>query len=118
MLTAGLSFFGGVIKPPKMVHVGVSDYRIRQVKRLDVLGETDSNNAEILLKKAQAPSVLRDTLVHELLHAVVYASGYFKVADLDRTSEENLVVTLSPWILAILRDNPDLVEYLTQGREV
>ncbi len=99
---------------PKVIYVGTADYEVKQKGQLDLLGETRSEHAEILIRRKQAPSVKRETLMHELLHAIIYASGMVHHFKLDHDTEEELVSALSPWILQLLRDNPYLVEYLTE----
>lgn len=55
---------------------------------------------------------IRDSLLHELLHAIWSESGLCCTIGEERI-EEHLVHTLASAILALLRDNPALVRYLT-----
>lgn len=105
------------MKLPKTLFVGAADYEVRQVKRLDVLGETNTESTSILIRSGQSPSCQRDTVLHEALHAIVFQSGLHKVFGLNHEEEEKLVVTLTPWVLALLRDNPLLVDYLTEAEQ-
>lgn len=107
-------------KTPKVVYVGPADYDVTLVKKLDLMGETDSNNTEILLRLALSPSAARGTLVHELLHAVLFESGLDKhTFNLGEPAEqERLVAGLAPWIYAVFfLDNPDLTAYLSEQRK-
>ena len=99
---------------PKTVFIGAADYRIVEKRHFDLLGETENVDCRIKLRAKQAPSCKRDTLLHEVLHAIIFCSGMVKTEDLSHEAEERLVRQLSPWILALLRDNPQLVSYLTE----
>ena len=101
------------MKPPKVIYIGAADYEVRTRKTLDLLGETDNTNTEIMLKRDQSAACRRDTLLHEVMHAVVFLSGYGH--DLKHADEERLVRTITPWILAVLRDNPELVDFLLES---
>lgn len=106
------------MKPPKVVYVGTFDYDVRLTKDLSssILGETDTDNDLILIRKDQSKANLRDTLIHELLHAVLFAGGISKALDFDHDKEEKLVVLLSPWINALIQDNPELIDYLLAAK--
>lgn len=98
---------------PKLIYVGPFDFEVKQLADMDLLGETHSNDGLIDIKRKQSPANKRDTLLHEVLHAIVFHSGLGH--GLSHDDEERLVVTISPWILAVLRDNPALVDYLLAG---
>lgn len=103
---------------PRVVYVGPHDLRVRVLKRLDVAGQANIDQGEILIRNDLSPSNRRDTLLHESLHAVAYHSGLrTTVLDGDSDLEERIIVTLSPWILQLLQRNPSLVEYLTESHE-
>lgn len=99
---------------PSVVFLGAADYEIVEKKNIDVLGETDDNNTTIRIKRAQSDACKRDTLLHEVLHAVMWLSGGKHVFGLDHEDEEKLIRVLTPWILAFLRDNPESLEYLLE----
>lgn len=56
-----------------------------------------------------APALEADTTLHELLHAAWSVAGLP-----DKATEEQAINSLTPIILCILRDNPDLVRWLVQ----
>jgi hypothetical protein len=63
-----------------------------------------------VIEPGQEDGQKRDSLMHEALHAL------FAMLGLDQewgTKTEGYVTRLSPALLALLRDNPDLVGYLT-----
>lgn len=103
---------------PSSVHVGPVTYDVRQVRKLDVLGETVCDNSEItILRVGQSRASKRVTILHEILHAIIGESalkpdGRHKMV---RDHEEAVVSTLAPWLLQVLRDNPKLIDYLLDG---
>ncbi len=117
-----------MIRPPRRIVVIGQPFDVTVVPR-DVamyngadphcLGMTDVHEAFIQLRAigagGQSPMSQLDTMLHESLHAVFYASGTFgAVFDKDHTKEEPAVGLMAPAILDLLRKNPVLVRYLTQ----
>lgn len=80
-------------------------------------GHTDHLSATILLSPDTVESVTRLTLLHEVMHAatesMMGARDWVNLGD-DRSSREETVIRAweAPF-LSVLRDNPDLVAYLT-----
>jgi hypothetical protein len=98
------------LRPPRNVKVGPHRYRVISDK--DALmeaasGRTDRERLTICLDPTLAGSALADTLVHELVHACL------AVVALGDDVEEQVALALGPGLLALLRDNPKLVKYLT-----
>ena len=71
-------------------------------------------DAEIQVVDNQAPAQARDTMLHEVLHCLFAVSGLFLPVD-QAEEEEKFVSLLTPWLTMLLRDNPELVDYLTAG---
>lgn len=72
-----------------------------------VYGEWDERRMTINLDSDAHIGVMKEALLHELLHAIL--SIY------DKDSEE-LVRVLSPALMQVLKDNPRLVEFLLSQR--
>jgi hypothetical protein len=72
-------------------------------------GRTVPRRLLIQVAADQAAAQARDTMLHEILHAVV-SNTALGMSDAD---EEQLIRTVTPWLLAVLRDNPDLTGFLT-----
>lgn len=53
---------------------------------------------------------VKDTLVHELLHALVHTFNLFP--EDDEEAEEKVVRPLATALVGMLNDNPDLLKYL------
>lgn len=64
---------------------------------------------KIWLDPEQAEDFYAVTLFHEVLHGVFYIAGY-----VGNDNNEEMVTRLSAPLLGVLRDNPELVAFLTQ----
>lgn len=101
---------------PKSVKVGAHAYSIVA----DIHDEEDKHGQTlhvpqvIRVRPAQGASALRDTVLHEVLHAICGAAGSLYVMGVEGDDEERLIRFLTPWILGVLRDNPRLVAYLLE----
>ena len=69
-----------------------------------VYGDVDERACVINLDIDASPEVIRDSILHEILHAILL------MYDKD---DEELVRLLSPMLLAVIRDNPKLMLALT-----
>ena len=97
---------------PKTVKVGAHVYTVlrKPASMLkEQLGECDFDKLIICVRKQLRKSVAKETLLHEVLHATTYPSLNEKTA-----TDEDFVTAMSPVLLQVLQENPDLLEYLTQ----
>lgn len=106
------------MKLPSSLRVGNYRFKVRgkpraEMHRNNADGQFCAATSTILLDKEMDPVNLRDTLLHESLHAVLYAYGLGTMLDLEKEAEEKLVCGLAPALVALLRNNPLLVEALT-----
>jgi hypothetical protein len=65
-----------------------------------VYGEVDERTATINLDIDASPEMIRDSILHEILHAILLM--YNK-------DDEDLVRLLAPMLLQVMRDNPKLM---------
>lgn len=79
----------------------------------DALGHCDRTMLRITLRGPDglAEDKVRETLLHETLHAIIGTSRVWPFDD-HEGREEELVSTLAPLLLDTLRRNPGLVESL------
>lgn len=113
---------GITVTPPKKVKVGPHDYVIEKmttdlVQASNAVGACLEVESKIIYDPGQSQGQVRDTILHELLHAV-WGQTYMdkKYDDNAPDSEGELMIhELAPRILALLRDNPALVKFLTEG---
>lgn len=106
------------MKPPKTVQVGPHPYRIKfddtRCNDIECRGQTDADQLQIILNSKLPTSMVRETVLHELLHACLDVQGV-NVGDkplLDDDEHERLVRGLSPILLDVLRRNRDLAAFL------
>jgi len=77
-----------------------------------LLGLTESERAQITLPDSLAPGPEREVVLHEVLHAI-YQVGGNMIERVERDQlEEDSIRLISPGLLGVLRENPDLVAYL------
>ena len=99
--------------PPTSVRVGPLDFEVVVVngdELEDHFGDMHPDSLRIRLMEGIAPGLERETLMHELMHAAYYASG---LREYETEHEEREVTALALALLAMLRNNPELVAYLT-----
>lgn len=110
------------MKPPAAVTVGPHRYKLtfaesRTVRLSDdtdsAYGECDQKHATIVIDPNQAPTMLRDTVIHELLHACMNLIGATEDPGFDDAAEERIVLRLAPVLLQIVRQRR-LVEWLQE----
>ena len=95
---------------PRYLKIGPFNYTIElhegywNKDDIRVYGEVDERSATINLDVVASPEVVRDSILHEILHAILL------MYDKD---DEDLVRLLAPMLLQVMRDNPKLVLALT-----
>lgn len=104
---------------PSLIWVGALPYTVTYShekimlksaeRNLSLLGNTDNHSLEIIVDDDPQEQVIRDTLLHEVMHCIWNESG---IGDLEMT-EENIVGCITPRLVSVLRINPELVAYLT-----
>jgi hypothetical protein len=72
-----------------------------------IIGECTASKCQIVYSSDQAEQQLKDTILHEAIHAIDYT--------MNLGLEERQVHALAGGVLALLLDNPDFVDYLTNG---
>lgn len=103
------------MKPPKLLYVGPFDFEVKYPSVKDTLGETFADDGLIEIRSTQSAANMRDTMLHEALHAIFFHSGMTQ--GMTRDDEERIIVTISPWILQLLRENPALVRFLLKDSD-
>ena len=93
--------------------VTVRDTPAWDMERNGVDGRFHGSTSLIELRTDVPTTNLRDTLLHECLHGLLYVYGIKPAMGWSEDEEEKLVGLLTPVLLALLRDNKSLVEYIT-----
>ncbi len=104
------------MKLPSRVKVGPHVYRVISDKglgeRASAAGICGADSQEIRIDSALGRTVKKETLLHECGHAA------WTQTELDRKysddDEETVLWSLTPLLLGILRDNPELVRFLLE----
>lgn len=72
------------------------------------MGEADLNKGDITIVPGMEEFDLRDAVLHECMHAILYQQGYSN----EYEAEELYVRPLATGIIALLQDNPELAAWL------
>lgn len=119
------------VETPKTVRIGPYIYRIssdaaewkKHVAKIrkenpedheEACGYTVNLRQLILLDPDQEKDMLADTLLHEILHALYYTSG---LGEIESPTEEQIVFIYSPHLLALLRNNPEILQFMLENRQ-
>lgn len=102
---------------PKVVRVASHAITVAEPHYLEMASNESDGRffptiSRIDVRSDLGPANVRDSLLHECLHAVLYCHGLGKLLELDAEAEEKLVSGLAPAVLALLRRNPELVKFL------
>jgi hypothetical protein len=112
------------MKPPvQSVMVGDVCYTLRfatpdEMELFDSGGKPDFGRTLIfpqiiLLNPTQGPDQLRDTIAHEIFHAILAQTPLAVIPLPEEDAEEALIRAFTPGWLGVLRRNPKLAAYLS-----
>jgi hypothetical protein len=91
--------------PKKSIKVFGQEWEVHYVKGLmaeeSVFGATSESKRAILIDADQSPESASDTLMHEVIHAMLAMSS----VELDDKTEEALCRTLAPAFIDLVRNN-------------
>lgn len=107
---------------PKKIKIGTQIWEVTEQKRKHnsdfqdgTYGYTIDKDNTIVLDAEMAPSIRRVTLLHELLHAIRYIFGGSyrpsKSTSYDEWEHYFIGIYEEP-LLMVLKDNPELMEFL------
>ena len=103
------------LEPPSQVQIGPFTWRIDFVDEINEgrrYGDTNEMQLRIRVATNVPLQQQQDTLVHELLHAIIVTSGasatWKNADDLD----EIVVATCSSLLWQVIRDHPDVCAWL------
>lgn len=103
------------MNPPKVIKLAGTKIEVcklpAEFEGVDC-GQFLSYRNRIDLSGVLAPDVERNTLLHELVHAMLFYGGLRET--LSKRDEELLCNSLAMMLLGILRENPSLVRYFTE----
>jgi len=103
-------------KYPKKIKIGPYNYTVQvfpDATHTDH-GACVYNHQTIFLSENQHAERAGDTLLHEVLHAIWDVAGFDTMPDLH---EETIVRSTATWLSAVLRDNPQLADFILHPNE-
>ena len=109
---------------PSQIQVGSLSFEINwskdainrlivEANKPDAWGYVDYNTLLIHIDGEQPVQRQRNTLMHEVLHCIWHETG---LDDVEEATEEYLIGSLTGRLVGVLRDNPELVAYLTHEK--
>jgi len=104
-----------VLKEPKQMDKPSSNFlnSLRRIGRHYFhFGEICFDGLEISINKNQERSMMAETLLHECLHGIIGEMGLRHVVPIKK--EEDLVQGLAYNLLIFMRENPNIVKYLSE----
>lgn len=108
------------LPPPKHIKVGPYYYEVYFMKppfpgasEEFEFGASEHGHLQIFIDNTVHLMVQIETLCHEILHCIFYNTGM--AMEWGHTKEERYIRVLSPWLVDILRDNPDFTDFLRQN---
>lgn len=104
-------------KPPSTIKAGPFTWNVRFVKTGDAFGEIVYRPLELRIAPDLPPDQLKETMLHELLHASMFVGGggtSGPVIHGEEMTDDQFIEAAAPTMLQIFRDNPELVAWLAR----
>jgi hypothetical protein len=97
----------------KNIKIGYRDYKIKNLDSIvskcnEINGQFLASDGMIALSSTEDNISHANTLIHEILHAIVYQWGI----ELDDKEEERICNTIANGLTTVFVDNPSLLSYL------
>lgn len=84
---------------------------VQVAEKAGLMGRHDPTTLTIHLEPLMVTDIRCTTFLHELVHACLYHGGVSP--ELDKETEERVCDSVGLLLLGFLRDNPEMVTYLT-----
>jgi hypothetical protein len=100
----------------KNIKIGYRDYKIKNLDSIvskcnEINGQFLASDGMIALSSTEDNISHANTLIHEILHAIVYQWGI----ELDDKDEERICNTIANGLTTVFVDNPSLLSYLQKN---
>jgi hypothetical protein len=100
----------------KNIKIGYRDYKIKNLDSIvsrcnEINGQFLASDGVIALSSTEDNISHANTLIHEVLHAIIYQWGI----DLDDKEEEKICNTIANGLTTVFVDNPSLLSYLQKN---
>ena len=112
-----------MMRKPTKFKSGCYNWQIywSQEEAEEMYGKTDTHTKTITIYKCKNDEITRETLLHELLHVVMEdkaeAIFNFAPAKKEYDKEETLIRLISPVLMQIIIDNPELWQFLSKVKK-
>lgn len=108
---------------PNSIKIGWKDVKIERVKtsfiknNSDYWGQYVARENKIEIQEEAKGLDLANTLLHEVIHAIVYHSSLNSQGGPlhDDDNEEQAVNSMTNWLMTVLRDNPWFLDTIQQS---
>ena len=100
----------------KNIKIGYRDYKIKNLDSIvsrcnEINGQFLASDGVIALSSTEDNISHANTLIHEVLHAIIYQWGI----DLDDKEEEKICNTIANGLTTVFVDNPSLLSYIQKN---
>lgn len=111
---------------PEYLVVGPYTYKINYVDNINFVidpngisdsqkdGFTVHHKQQIYISTDMYHDMMSDTLLHEMMHVILRAIAAYD----DDDEEEELVSRVTPILLQVIRDNPELIDFICRRRDI
>ena len=103
------------MKRPKRINIDPFDYEVRYMPDFsattNTMGSCVTDAQIIFIDAGLTDQAEKDTVLHEALHGAWSQTGLQKEYTEDQ--QEAVIWALTPRLLAIIRDNPELIQWLS-----
>lgn len=99
---------------PKIIKLGYQDIVISEEDLVEAQGCYQSDPSKIRIKDSMDPREKLNTILHEVLHAIVYTYGIKKDFK-DDDEEEKIVNVFGNGLTEALTRNPELMKFINEA---
>lgn len=111
------------MKLPEQIKIGWKDVDLQRVKvsfvknNSDYWGQYIARQNKIEIQEEAEGQDLANTLVHEIIHAIVYHSSLNAEGGplYESDNEEQAVNSMTNWLMGVFKDNPWLLDFLKEN---
>ena len=93
---------------PDSVKIGPHTYTIVRAYRNGANGYCDMDGLKLAVQPSLRRSKAQEVLLHELMHALTHPT----LCSAEKFTDEEFVTGVTPLLLQVIQENPDLLEYL------
>lgn len=98
-------------RKPRKVRIMGADYKIVFKRLPDLFGKCNYTDRVIFINTDHSEAIQRESLLHELLHAILEECSEIDEAEC-KDREEKVIRYMSPRLFQIMCDNPRFSDYL------